>query len=318
MGASSLALKEALVDQELVPGRSCYRGRFLTLLFMIIGMTVVLSVAACTHIFRDLAVQDAATLVSLKPRWTSSMQQSYWWVRPQQTWAFRHHLQPAQSLQHVQPTGAWKPQSTAEAFVRASSVAVTAALSRAGGMPRPAFRGSVDSFQQASPDCPAESLGATGQVTKLNGEDVMAVMNCDTDHIIVFAYYAKWCQTCKATGQVTKLNGEDVMAVMNCDTDHIIVFAYYAKWCQTCKATKFKLTQMAKELPEVRFFEVDFGENKDICQSLGIDKIPFVEMYQFGKGKLDNFVCTPKQVPRLKMRLDYELRTAKYGYQYAR
>eukprot|EP00747_Dinoflagellata_sp_TGD_P096546 gnl/TRDRNA2_/TRDRNA2_166874_c0_seq2.p1 gnl/TRDRNA2_/TRDRNA2_166874_c0~~gnl/TRDRNA2_/TRDRNA2_166874_c0_seq2.p1 ORF type:complete len:438 (-),score=56.88 gnl/TRDRNA2_/TRDRNA2_166874_c0_seq2:607-1920(-) len=110
-----------------------------------------------------------------------------------------------------------------------------------------------------------------------------------------------------APGEVTKLADlDEFMIAQQCDPDRIMVIMYYAAWCQTCKVTKHHVMRFAKQIPEVRFFEMDYGSNKDLCQSLGITKLPFMEMYAHGQGKLDSFVCMPRHLERLKLRLDYE------------
>eukprot|EP00747_Dinoflagellata_sp_TGD_P096552 gnl/TRDRNA2_/TRDRNA2_166874_c0_seq8.p1 gnl/TRDRNA2_/TRDRNA2_166874_c0~~gnl/TRDRNA2_/TRDRNA2_166874_c0_seq8.p1 ORF type:complete len:420 (-),score=42.39 gnl/TRDRNA2_/TRDRNA2_166874_c0_seq8:453-1712(-) len=123
------------------------------------------------------------------------------------------------------------------------------------------------------------------------------------------AQVPKACFLEAAPGEVTKVSGlDEFISAQQCNPDRIIVFMYYAAWCQTCKVTRHQVIRFAKQIPEVRFFEVDYGSNKDMCQSLGITKIPFMEMYLHGKGKLDSFVCMPRHLERLKLRLDYELK----------
>jgi len=64
-----------------------------------------------------------------------------------------------------------------------------------------------------------------------------------------------------------------------------------------------KIAKLAEEFPEVRFFEVDFEANRDMCKSLGIKVLPYVEVYQGEQGKLDAMSCGPSKVPLLKEKL---------------
>eukprot|EP00747_Dinoflagellata_sp_TGD_P167456 gnl/TRDRNA2_/TRDRNA2_191898_c0_seq1.p1 gnl/TRDRNA2_/TRDRNA2_191898_c0~~gnl/TRDRNA2_/TRDRNA2_191898_c0_seq1.p1 ORF type:complete len:280 (-),score=47.24 gnl/TRDRNA2_/TRDRNA2_191898_c0_seq1:165-1004(-) len=105
------------------------------------------------------------------------------------------------------------------------------------------------------------------------------------------------------SGQVTALTGlNEFLSAQSCYPGRIIIFKFYAPWCRACKAMGAKLAKIAEEFPEARFFEVSFDDNKDLIKSLGIKKLPFVEIKR-GTEELEAFPCGPAKVPMLKEKL---------------
>merc|ERR1712224_1134850 len=106
------------------------------------------------------------------------------------------------------------------------------------------------------------------------------------------------------SGSFTPLNGlDDFLSARNCDTGRLLVFKFYAPWCQTCRSLRVKMDKVAREFPEVRFFMVNIVDNKDLKDFLGISMLPFVEIDRGGEGKLDSFVATPSKVEMIKEKL---------------
>eukprot|EP00747_Dinoflagellata_sp_TGD_P191548 gnl/TRDRNA2_/TRDRNA2_55068_c0_seq1.p1 gnl/TRDRNA2_/TRDRNA2_55068_c0~~gnl/TRDRNA2_/TRDRNA2_55068_c0_seq1.p1 ORF type:complete len:259 (+),score=29.73 gnl/TRDRNA2_/TRDRNA2_55068_c0_seq1:1-777(+) len=106
------------------------------------------------------------------------------------------------------------------------------------------------------------------------------------------------------SGLVTKLTGlGEFRHAQNCDADRILVFKFVAPHCNACKLVGTKVSKMAKEFPEMRFFEISLGDSQDVIKSLRLRRLPFVEMHRGGKGKLEGFLCGPKKVPLLRDKL---------------
>ena len=40
--------------------------------------------------------------------------------------------------------------------------------------------------------------------------------------------------------------------------------------------------------------DVEFGANEKLCRTLGIKKLPYIHFYRGKKGKVTDFLCTPK------------------------
>ncbi|KAJ1624761.1 hypothetical protein T492DRAFT_1044687 [Pavlovales sp. CCMP2436] len=56
-------------------------------------------------------------------------------------------------------------------------------------------------------------------------------------------------------------------------SEAIVVVKYYASWCRACKALGPKVEKIARNHPDVRFYELEFEANKVFCKELGI-KVP--------------------------------------------
>lgn len=108
-----------------------------------------------------------------------------------------------------------------------------------------------------------------------------------------------------ASGQITNLTGlGEFLSTERCAGDRLIVIKFYAKWCRTCKAMGKQFAQLALQFPEARFFEMDYDANRDLCRSLGISILPYVEMYRGADGKLEGFSCGPSKMRMLKNKLE--------------
>ena len=56
---------------------------------------------------------------------------------------------------------------------------------------------------------------------------------------------------------------------------------------------------------EIRLAEIDYSNNKELCQRLGVTKLPSIHIYSEG-SKVDGFPCGPKKLPLLLSKLsDY-------------
>jgi thiol-disulfide isomerase/thioredoxin len=100
--------------------------------------------------------------------------------------------------------------------------------------------------------------------------------------------------------------------------DRLVVVEYYASWCKSCHKFGLKYKQLANKYADkvdksgeiiqegkVRFAQVEYGANVRLCKTMGIKKLPYVQMYKAPLGKISEFVCGPKFFDeRLKTRLE--------------
>ena len=82
---------------------------------------------------------------------------------------------------------------------------------------------------------------------------------------------------------------------------------FYASWCKSCHKFGLKYKKLASEHGDkidkdgnivfsgkVRFSQVEYGKNRFLCSSFGIKKLPYIQIYKRGVGKIDEFSCGPK------------------------
>eukprot|EP00747_Dinoflagellata_sp_TGD_P223184 gnl/TRDRNA2_/TRDRNA2_94806_c0_seq1.p1 gnl/TRDRNA2_/TRDRNA2_94806_c0~~gnl/TRDRNA2_/TRDRNA2_94806_c0_seq1.p1 ORF type:complete len:317 (+),score=49.30 gnl/TRDRNA2_/TRDRNA2_94806_c0_seq1:87-1037(+) len=110
------------------------------------------------------------------------------------------------------------------------------------------------------------------------------------------------------SGKVTRLKGIDELEnAQRCEAGRVLIFKFYAPWCAPCRLVGHKLAKMAKKFPEARFFEVNYDENTKLFKSMGIDTLPFVEMYRGAEGKMEAFTVGPGSMKSFEAKLQTAL-----------
>ncbi|KAL3909748.1 MAG: hypothetical protein SGILL_007963 [Bacillariaceae sp.] len=111
--------------------------------------------------------------------------------------------------------------------------------------------------------------------------------------------------------------------------ERIAVLKFYAPWCKLCQRFGEQYKRIAREIGdleevalndetgeeeasvirtgELRMGEVDYSANSELCKSLGVTKLPAVQVYS-SKGRLvDSMRCGPTKLPALLDKLDMYL-----------
>jgi len=103
---------------------------------------------------------------------------------------------------------------------------------------------------------------------------------------------------------------DDYLRVISEDDDRLCIIKFRASWCKSCQKFDIKFKQLANEVADqvdtadsnkivqegkVRFADVEYGANKELCKMLNIKKLPYIHMYKGTKGQVDDFVCSPKR-----------------------
>jgi thioredoxin-like negative regulator of GroEL len=107
--------------------------------------------------------------------------------------------------------------------------------------------------------------------------------------------------------------------------DRLVVVKIGAKWCRVCRAFDIRWYKLVNQLADklvgghvverglVRFAEIEFTENEDLCRGLQATKLPHVLMFKGAMGSaglLDHFQCGPAAFDRVIETVDKYLKQA--------
>mmetsp|Transcript_50020 Transcript_50020/g.97908 ORF Transcript_50020/g.97908 Transcript_50020/m.97908 type:complete len:175 (-) Transcript_50020:277-801(-) len=77
------------------------------------------------------------------------------------------------------------------------------------------------------------------------------------------------------------------------DDDGLRVIRFHARSCKSCRALGVKYRRLARLMQDdVRFADIEVSENPELCQALGVRKLPHVQIYR-RRRVVDEFTCMP-------------------------
>lgn len=135
-------------------------------------------------------------------------------------------------------------------------------------------------------------LQITDETPPLSEEELKAAIDETSDRFI-----AELAKEAIAPGLVRKLTSEEEYREKVDDArnqNKVVVLEFTAKWCKSCKAFRPKFERLARDWPDVEFYEVPFERTKMLCKELGITKLPYLQAIHQGKIK-DDFCTGPKK-----------------------
>ena len=101
--------------------------------------------------------------------------------------------------------------------------------------------------------------------------------------------------------------------------DGLSVVEFYAPWCRTCRGVAPTFERMCLRLsgePEyasVRFFKVNFKENKQLALRERVFALPAVHFYTASLGRINRFTLTPANVAK-KLRAETDRYVGESGH----
>ena len=102
------------------------------------------------------------------------------------------------------------------------------------------------------------------------------------------------------TGPGTPLNDATFQAALEQDDfDGLTVVKFFAPWCRTCRATSAPYAKIAEQVSDahaasdVRFFEVNFKEEKQLSLRERVFALPAIHFYCKTLGRINRFTISP-------------------------
>lgn len=111
---------------------------------------------------------------------------------------------------------------------------------------------------------------------------------------------SEWYSPPQSSFQPANLNGNNLVTEIASrhefdeytQADQLVVVKFYAKWCKSCQkvgllynklARKYSKNKPHEEQHGIRFTEVEYGRNAELCRELQIQQLPTVHFYVAGK-----------------------------------
>ncbi|KAL7521054.1 hypothetical protein ACHAWX_005748 [Stephanocyclus meneghinianus] len=97
------------------------------------------------------------------------------------------------------------------------------------------------------------------------------------------------------------------------EDERLSVVKVYASWCKTCQVFDVRYRKLASQYGDtydsagthidqygrVRFGEMEYDQNEEMCRLLNATKLPYIIMYKGSKGKVAEFQCGPGKFQKL-------------------
>eukprot|EP00980_Cylindrotheca_fusiformis_P006128 scaffold1319_cov126-Cylindrotheca_fusiformis.AAC.17 len=125
-------------------------------------------------------------------------------------------------------------------------------------------------------------------------------------------------RTVQSRPQIVTINSAEEYRQFLAEDDRLCLIKFHASWCKTCKHFGMQYERIGKEIGdleaidgssivkkgEIRLAQIEYGENTELCKSLGVQKVPSIHFYSQGK-KIDGFPCGPKRIAYTLERLNH-------------
>lgn len=95
---------------------------------------------------------------------------------------------------------------------------------------------------------------------------------------------------------IQRVNGvEEYLKALEENKNRLVVLKVFAPWCRSCRALEPKVQRLAMEFQQVKFLEMNYEENKQLCWRLGVSAMPTFIFYRGEEGEINKFSCGPKR-----------------------
>ena len=119
-------------------------------------------------------------------------------------------------------------------------------------------------------------------------------------------FYASWCKSCQKFGFLYKRLALQRGDVYESSTSSSLSNQQKSSSSSSSHSSSSPSSQSSHlwKRGDVRFAEVEFSANAELCRSLGIKKLPNIHIYKNNLGRITGFPCGPSKFPILEETLD--------------
>ncbi|KAJ8904444.1 hypothetical protein NDN08_000962 [Rhodosorus marinus] len=108
------------------------------------------------------------------------------------------------------------------------------------------------------------------------------------------------------TNVVKSINTDEFKSLLDAAewASNVIVVKFSAGFCKSCKSMEPKFKRLAKVYDKFNYFEVSYEKNKQLCEELGVDKLPHFQVYDRRTNQSEGVSCTWTEAAKLRDLLD--------------
>ncbi|CAH9066149.1 unnamed protein product [Cuscuta europaea] len=110
----------------------------------------------------------------------------------------------------------------------------------------------------------------------------------------------KWWEKTAGPNMIDIHSTKEFLDALNQAGDRLVIVEFYGTWCASCRALFPKLRKTAREHYDIVFLQVNFDENKPMCESLDVKFLPYFHFYRGADGQLDSFSCSLAKFQKIK------------------
>ncbi|KFK31066.1 hypothetical protein AALP_AA6G064000 [Arabis alpina] len=114
----------------------------------------------------------------------------------------------------------------------------------------------------------------------------------------------KWWEKELKRNMKSVTSPEDLVGSLLNAGDKLVVVDFFSPGCGGCKALHPKICKIAEKNPEVEFLQVNYEEQRSLCQSLHVHVLPFFRFYRGSSGRVCSFSCTNATIKKFKEALE--------------
>ncbi|VVB07272.1 unnamed protein product [Arabis nemorensis] len=114
----------------------------------------------------------------------------------------------------------------------------------------------------------------------------------------------KWWEKELKPNMKSVTSPEDLVGSLLNAGDKLVVVDFFSPGCGGCKALHPKICKIAEKNPDVEFLQVNYEEQRILCQSLHVHVLPFFRFYRGSSGRVCSFSCTNATIKKFKEALE--------------